>query len=60
MLVAAPVVEDDSDHKSGMSDDETKTSRHIQFEMTADVSLSCCILMIDVLLKQVGNGRRWS
>ncbi|XP_052119474.1 protein unc-79 homolog isoform X4 [Frankliniella occidentalis] len=49
----SPVVEDDSGNTSGMSDDEGRASRHIQFQTAAELNLSCCILMLDVLIKQM-------
>lgn len=51
----APVVEDDSGNTSGISDDEAPTSRHTEFSTDAEHNLTCCILMLDILLKQVGN-----
>ena len=53
--LSAPVVEDDSGNTSGMSDDEARTSRHIQFQTAAELNLSCCVLMLDVLIKQVSD-----
>jgi hypothetical protein len=49
----SPVREDSSGNTSGLSDDEAPTSRHVEFETDAELTLSCCILMLDVLLKQV-------
>jgi hypothetical protein len=49
----SPVREDSSGNTSGLSDDEAPTSRHVEFETDAELTLSCCILMLDVLLRQV-------
>lgn len=49
----APVVEDDSGNTSAMSDDEAPTSRHTEFSTDAEHNLTCCILMLDILLKQL-------
>nr|CAD7392026.1 unnamed protein product [Timema cristinae] len=49
----APVVEDDSGNTSPLSDDELPTSRHVEFETDVEMNLSCCILMLDVLLQQM-------
>ena len=49
----SPVVEDSSGNTSGLSDDEAPTSRNVGFETDAELTLSCCILMLDVLLSQV-------
>lgn len=51
----SPVREDSSGNTSGLSDDEAPTSRHVEFETDAEHTLSCCILMLDVLLKQVSH-----
>ncbi|XP_063244249.1 protein unc-79 homolog [Bacillus rossius redtenbacheri] len=49
----SPVVEDDSGNTSPLSDDELPTSRHMEFETDAELNLTCCVLMLDVLLKQL-------
>ncbi|KAG4066741.1 hypothetical protein HA402_012808 [Bradysia odoriphaga] len=49
----SPVVEDDSGNTSAMSDDEAPTSRHTEFSTDAEHNLTCCILMLDILLKQL-------
>lgn len=49
----APVIEDDSGNTSAMSDDEAPTSRHTEFSTDAEHNLTCCILMLDILLKQL-------
>nr|CAD7255823.1 unnamed protein product [Timema shepardi] len=49
----SPVVEDDSGNTSPLSDDELPTSRHVEFETDVEMNLSCCILMLDVLLQQM-------
>ncbi|KAJ9597430.1 hypothetical protein L9F63_011724, partial [Diploptera punctata] len=49
----SPVVEDSSGNTSGLSDDEGPTMRNVGFETDAELTLSCCILMLDVLLSQM-------
>lgn len=49
----APVVEDDSGNTSAISDDEAPTARHTEFSTDAEHNLTCCILMLDILLKQL-------
>ncbi|XP_021924860.1 protein unc-79 homolog isoform X4 [Zootermopsis nevadensis] len=49
----SPVREDSSGNTSGLSDDEAPTSRHVEFETDAELTLSCYILMLDVLLRQM-------
>lgn len=49
----APVVEDESGNTSAMSDDEAPTNRHTEFSTDAEHNLTCCILMLDILLKQL-------
>lgn len=49
----SPVVEDDSGNTSAMSDDEAPNSRHTEFTTDAEHNLTCCILMLDILLKQM-------
>uniref|UniRef100_A0A1B0B383 Protein unc-79 homolog n=1 Tax=Glossina palpalis gambiensis TaxID=67801 RepID=A0A1B0B383_9MUSC len=48
-----PVVEDDSGNTSAISDDEAPTNRHTEFSTDAEHNLTCCILMLDILLKQM-------
>ncbi|XP_043278465.1 protein unc-79 homolog isoform X2 [Venturia canescens] len=48
-----PVVENDSGQSSPLSDDMAPTPRHMEFTTNAELNLSCCILMLDVLLKQM-------
>jgi hypothetical protein len=52
-LPTAPVVEDDSGNTSAISDDEAPETRHTEFSTDAEHNLTCCILMLDILLKQV-------
>lgn len=54
-LISAPVIEDESPNTSGLSDNEAPTSRQntTDFETDGEHNLSCCILMLDILLKQV-------
>ncbi|KAM7364575.1 UNC-79 domain-containing protein isoform 2-T2 [Cochliomyia hominivorax] len=49
----SPVVEDDSGNTSAISDDEAPTNRHTEFSTDAEHNLTCCILMLDILLKQI-------
>ncbi|XP_053969853.1 protein unc-79 homolog isoform X3 [Anastrepha ludens] len=49
----SPVVEDDSGNTSAISDDEAPTNRHMEFSTDAEHNLTCCILMLDILLKQM-------
>ncbi|XP_068152155.1 protein unc-79 homolog isoform X2 [Drosophila tropicalis] len=49
----SPVVEDDSGNTSAISDDEAPTNRHTEFSTDAEHNLTCCILMLDILLKQM-------
>ncbi|XP_062699699.1 protein unc-79 homolog isoform X2 [Aedes albopictus] len=49
----SPVVEDDSGNTSAISDDEAPISRHTEFSTDAEHNLTCCILMLDILLKQM-------
>ncbi|XP_012267707.2 protein unc-79 homolog isoform X12 [Athalia rosae] len=49
----SPVVEDDSGNTTPLSDDIIPTPRHMEFTTDTELNLSCCILMLDVLLKQM-------
>lgn len=49
----APVVEDESGNTSAISDDEGPTTRHTDFSNDSENNLTCCILMLDILLKQL-------
>lgn len=49
----APVVEDDSISDSAISDDEAPTNRPQEFSTDSENNLTCCILMLDILLKQM-------
>ncbi|XP_055534332.1 protein unc-79 homolog isoform X4 [Wyeomyia smithii] len=49
----SPVKEDDSGNTSAISDDEAPISRHTEFSTDAEHNLTCCILMLDILLKQM-------
>lgn len=53
MRHAAPVVEDESGNTSAMSDDEAPASRHTDFSSDSEHNLTCCVLMLDILLKQL-------
>lgn len=46
-------MEDDSGNTSAISDDEAPTARHTEFSTDAEHNLTCCILMLDILLKQL-------
>ncbi|XP_034946562.1 protein unc-79 homolog isoform X2 [Chelonus insularis] len=48
-----PVVENDSGQSSPLSDDIAPIPRHMEFTTNAELNLSCCILMLDILLKQM-------
>lgn len=54
-ISSAPVVEDESISDSAISDDEqTPASRpQTQFSTDSENNLTCCILMLDILLKQM-------
>lgn len=47
------IVENDSGKSTPLSDDMVPTPRHMEFSTNAELNLSCCILMLDILLKQV-------
>lgn len=50
----APVVEDESSHTSAMSDDEEiPNSKGAEFSTDSEHNLTCCIFMLDILLKQM-------
>ncbi|XP_063709308.1 protein unc-79 homolog isoform X4 [Culicoides brevitarsis] len=50
----SPVVEDDSGNTSAISDDEAPAaSRNNEFSSDSEHNLTCCILMLDILLKQM-------
>ncbi|XP_078033882.1 UNC-79 domain-containing protein [Augochlora pura] len=46
-------VENDSGKSTPLSDDLQPTPRHMEFTTNAELNLSCCILMLDILLKQM-------
>ncbi|XP_066589783.1 protein unc-79 homolog [Prorops nasuta] len=48
-----PVVENKSGESTPLTDDLTPPPRHMEFTTNAELNLSCCILMLDVLLKQM-------
>lgn len=50
---AGSVVENESGKSTPLSDDVVPTPRHMEFTTNAELNLSCCILMLDILLKQV-------
>ncbi|XP_024081973.1 protein unc-79 homolog isoform X2 [Cimex lectularius] len=49
----SPVVEDDSGPCSALSDDEEHGSRVSNLTNDIDLKLSCCVLMLDLVLKQL-------
>ncbi|XP_058979217.1 protein unc-79 homolog isoform X2 [Musca domestica] len=49
----SPVVEDDSGNTSEISDDDGSTNGHPEFSTDSEHNLTCCILMLDILLKQM-------
>lgn len=49
----APVVEDESSHTSAMSDEEAPNSKNAEFSTDSEHNLTCCIFMLDILLKQM-------
>lgn len=51
--VVGSVVENESGKSTPLSDDVVPTPRHMEFTTNAELNLSCCILMLDILLKQV-------
>lgn len=46
-------MDNDSGKSTPLSDDIVPTPRHMEFTTNAELNLSCCILMLDILLKQV-------
>lgn len=52
---AGSVVENESGKSTPLSDDVVPTPRHMEFTTNAELNLSCCILMLDILLKQVNK-----
>ncbi|XP_055321973.1 protein unc-79 homolog isoform X3 [Sitodiplosis mosellana] len=50
----SPVVEDESSHTSdAMSDEEAPNSKNAEFSTDSEHNLTCCIFMLDILLKQI-------
>ncbi|XP_073986418.1 UNC-79 domain-containing protein isoform X3 [Rhodnius prolixus] len=49
----SPVIEDDSGPCSALSDDEEHASRVSNITNDVDLKLSCCVLMLDLVLKQL-------
>lgn len=52
-ICSAPVVEDESSHTSAMSDEEAPDSKNAEFSTDSEHNLTCCIFMLDILLKQM-------
>lgn len=49
-------MEDESGQTSGISDDEAQTSKqNMRQHSDGELKLSCCVLMLDIVLKQVCN-----
>lgn len=46
-------MEDDSGNTSEISDDDGSTNGHPEFSTDSEHNLTCCILMLDILLKQM-------
>ncbi|XP_039288508.1 protein unc-79 homolog isoform X2 [Nilaparvata lugens] len=49
----SPVVEDEGGGNGGLSDDEAKTTRSGMRYDDIELKLSCCVLMLDIVLKQM-------
>ncbi|XP_049279350.1 protein unc-79 homolog isoform X2 [Anopheles funestus] len=49
----SPVVEDESGNTSAISDDEVPMSKCMEFSTDAEHNLTCCVLMLDILLRQM-------
>ncbi|XP_035781360.1 protein unc-79 homolog isoform X1 [Anopheles albimanus] len=49
----SPVVEDESGNTSAISDDEVPISKCMEFSSDAEHNLTCCVLMLDILLRQM-------
>ncbi|KAF5283433.1 hypothetical protein FQA39_LY04809 [Lamprigera yunnana] len=49
----SPVVEDCDSGNTSLSDDEGRLSQHTEFESDAEHNLFCCIIMLDILFKQM-------
>ncbi|CAK9822552.1 Protein unc-79 homolog [Anthophora retusa] len=47
------VVENETGKSTPLSDDVVPIPRHMEFMTNAELNLSCCILMLDILLKQM-------
>lgn len=52
-FISAPVVEDESSNTSAMSDEEAPNSKNAEFSTDSEHNLTCCIFMLDILLKQM-------
>lgn len=52
-IVAASVNNDENLEKTSFSDEENCLSKQAEFETEVEHNLSCCILMLDILLKQM-------
>ncbi|XP_026830601.1 protein unc-79 homolog, partial [Ooceraea biroi] len=51
--VTCTMVENASGKSTPLSDDIVLVQRHMEFTTNAELNLSCCILMLDILLKQM-------
>lgn len=47
------MVEDESSNTSAMSDEEAPNSKNAEFSTDSEHNLTCCIFMLDILLKQM-------
>ncbi|XP_072402043.1 protein unc-79 homolog isoform X3 [Diabrotica undecimpunctata] len=49
----SPLIEDEDSGKTSFSDEENRLSPQAEFETDAEHNLYCCLLMLDILLKQM-------
>nr|XP_023011875.1 protein unc-79 homolog isoform X2 [Leptinotarsa decemlineata] len=49
----SPLIEDGDSAKTSFSDEESRLSQQAEFESDAEHNLFCCLLMLDILLKQM-------
>lgn len=47
------MMENDSEKSTPISDDIIPTQVYVEFQVDSELNLSCCVLMLDALLKQV-------
>lgn len=53
MLFVAPLIEDCDSGKTSFSDDENRLLQYTEYNTNAEHNLFCCIIMLDILLKQM-------